>query len=107
MFVAVPYLSNDFVVMELIKSVCSVSSNDEMSRESVDELVAEVQMTCHTHHRVNALDLQIYDDFVLTWSMGGDVEVWDKSNWSMTNRIRTMNVWAKGNKKAVTDQSMQ
>lgn len=101
-FIAVPYLSNDFEVLQLIES-------DSSSRDSdpFDGFRSEVRTTCHTLHRVNALDLQIYDDFVLTWSMGGDVEMWDRSTWNVTNRIRAMNVWARGVKKAVTDQSMQ
>lgn len=97
-FVAVPYLSNDFEVLQLIHSVDS---------DSPDELRSQVRMTCHTLHRVNSLELRVYNDFVLTWSMSGDVEMWDKTTWTMSCRIRAMNVWARGVKKAVTDQSMQ
>lgn len=103
-FVAVPYLSNDFELLILTDSVHSNSSN---SVQSFNGLQSVVQTTCRTMHRVCSLELQIYDDFVLTWSMGGDIETWDKTNWTMSNRVRAMNVWAGGIKKAVVDHSLQ
>lgn len=110
MFVAVPYLSNDFEVLQLIdvdRPTSNDSADSTRSYDPFDGLRAEVRTTCHTLHRVNMVEVHVYDDFVLTWSMGGDVEMWDKSTWTMLTRIRAMNVYARGVRKAITDHSMQ
>lgn len=102
-FVAAPYLSNDFEVLKLLE----VEPNLDEETEGFDGLKCELRTVCHTLHRVNLVELEVYPDFVLTWSMGGDVEMWDSKTWTMSNRVKAMNVWSRGVRKAVTDQHLQ
>lgn len=122
-FVAVPYLSNYFEIVEVEAE--TVVTDTDMYLESVEALSEEaaepteqledvstirsievqtnILQTRQTMHRVCLVRLAVGRDTMLTWSQDGAVQLWSKAEWTAVSHVWALNHYATGVRQAIVD----
>lgn len=120
-FVAVPYLSNYFDVVEVAaepveigidayaesaRSVDAPEPTDEVEDVSTVrsiEAPADIVLTRQTMHRVCLVRLAVGRDTMLTWSQDGAVQLWSTADWTAVSHVWALNHYATGVRQATVD----